>query len=243
MTSSFNPRAVAALFKEELGDLFNAWDAAKPLRTGAPHASAILVSESEWCLRKQVLLAIYPELAERPEVMPWTARQNAVFLNGWLLHEKYQRLFSDHGKVIEVEHSHYDETRMLHFTPDAIIEFGREIYVVEIKGYKAETWEKMDEAGEPPQAAHHQANLYTYLLGIERWLILVENKNTQEIKVWSGEQDAELAKVYIERMYAVKGRVTLARGQAQTKLPDRICPNCNDYRAQKCPVRRVCFSK
>jgi len=230
-------RTLAQLFRLEIAEMFIAWEASKPLRTGAPHASAILAPESEWCLRRHVLSALYPEQAERPVPKPWDAHTNAVFLNGWLLHEKWQRLFSDHGRVVEVETSHYDEVRMLHFTPDAIIQFGGQPYVVEIKGYKHETWDKLDEAGEPPAAAHMQCNLYCHLLGIERGLVLVENKNTQEYKVWVIAHDTTLARPYIDRMYAVKGAV------ATKRLPARTCTSLRDRNAEKCPMRNLCFSR
>lgn len=236
---SFNPRAVSALLKLEIQEMFNAWEAQKPLRTGAPHASAILAPESEWCLRRQTLLALCPERAEHPETKPWDALKNAVFLHGWVLHEKYQGLFQRHGQVLEVETSHYDETRYLHFTPDAVISYGGQPYIVEIKGYKQETWEKLAENDDPPQAAWHQCNLYCHLMQIERGIVLIENKNTQEIKLWVIQHDAELARPYIDRMYAVKG--SLARVRAGGGIPERACASKNENRAQKCPMATFCF--
>lgn len=231
-----NLRTIAALFKHSLDEMFNAWEAAKPLRTGAPHASAILQPDSEWCLRRQVLLALFPEEAEHPESKPWDAHQNAVFLNGWLLHEKYQRLFQQFGNVMEVETAHYDEDRYLHFTPDAVIEWAGQQYVVEIKGYKASHFERLDETAAPPEAASLQCNLYMHILGIARGLILVENKDSQDYKVWCIEHSAELARPYTDRMYQIKGKVI-------TKvIPARACKSRTEHRAEKCPVRDFCFS-
>jgi hypothetical protein len=155
------------------------------------------------------------------------------------LHEKYQALFSKFGRIVEIEQSHYDEERMLYFTPDAIIELGGERYLVEIKGYKQETFDTLDEMGEPPQAAHHQCQFYMHLLGIERGIILVECKDNQHYKVWVVERDKEIALTYTERCYAFKGALTLAR--AQGKLPARKCGSCKDRLAEKCVMRRVCF--
>nr|BBH90119.1 hypothetical protein KTC_48700 [Thermosporothrix sp. COM3]BBH90184.1 hypothetical protein KTC_49350 [Thermosporothrix sp. COM3]BBH90249.1 hypothetical protein KTC_50000 [Thermosporothrix sp. COM3] len=235
-----NLKALAALLRLELDDMFNSWEASKPLRTGAPHASAILVPESEWCPRRHVLLALHPEQARRPEAKPWDALQNAVFLHGWHLHEKYQKLFSDFARVIEVEKSHFDETRFLHFTPDAIIQFGSYKLIVEIKGYKQETWQALDERGNPPEAAWHQCNLYCHLLNIPYGLVLVENKNTQKVKMWAIEHDKELAQPYTRRMYEVVGGVIKA--QKSGRLPARKCTAPDEPRAQKCPVRELCFS-
>jgi hypothetical protein len=233
---------MAQLLKLDIEEMFNLWERQKPLRTGAPHASAILAPESEWCVRRHVLSALYPELAERPEEKPWSAHQNAVFLNGWHLHEKYQRLFSDHAKVLEVEQAHFDEVRQLWFTPDVILEYAGLPWVGEIKGYHADHFEKLDEVGQPPQTAHLQCNLYCHLLGIEQGFVLVENKNTQNYKVWAIQVDHELARPYTDRMYEVKGHVTLAR-DGKAKLPPRKCRTCTDGLAQKCPMRKVCFER
>jgi hypothetical protein len=236
-SASWEPRTIAALFKLELDAMLLAWEASKPLRTGAPHASAILSPKSEWCVRRQVLLAREASQAERPPQKPWTAHQNAVFLNGWHLHEKYQRLFQQFGTVIvrEVEVSHFDEERFLHFTPDAIIEFYGQPFVVEIKGYHTEYFASLDESGNPPQAAWHQCNLYCHLLNIEYGLVLVEDKNTQQVKIWAIRHNPTLARVYTDRCYAVKGAII------SDALPSRVCASCTDRMAEKCPVRFVCF--
>src|SRR6266568_8068924 len=163
----------AELIKMHIQGMFNQWEESKPLRTGL-HASSVLVPESEWCTRKHVLASLFPDKAVRPEPKPWDHRQNAIFLHGWVLHEKYQMLFSRFGDCVEVETPHYDESTGLWFSPDAIIRFGGETYVVEIKGYKAEEYEKHTD--KPPRAAHIQANLYCFLLDIQKAIILIEHK-------------------------------------------------------------------
>lgn len=239
-TATSDLSLVADSFKMHLEGMFNQWEAAKPLRTGAPHASAILQSESDWCVRRQVLLRLYPGEARHPERQAWDGHQNMVFLHGWHLHEKYQKLFQDYAEVIEVEQSHYDETREVYFTPDAILRYIGYPHVVEIKGYKNETWEALNERGNPPQAAWHQCNLYCHLLKIQHGIVLVENKDTQHVKIWMIEHDAELARPYTDRMYAVKGGCLKAAGGRG--LPERACERRTERRACKCPVRDVCFS-
>lgn len=239
--STANTRALAQLFKLDLQEMFNAWEQHKPLRTGFPHASSILARESEFCLRRLVLLAVKPEQAERPEAKPWDAHTNAVFLNGWVLHEKYQNLFSKFGHVIEVETPHFDETRMLHFTPDAIVEHCGQTMVVEIKGYKLSHFETLDESGDPPHDAHRQANLYCHLLQLQYGLILVECKDTQEFKVWCIEYQKELVQPYIDRLYHFKA--AYSKHGRTGELPARCCKTVKDRMAEKCPMRAVCFQE
>jgi hypothetical protein len=242
-----NPRALAALFKHSIEKMFNQQNDDRPLRTGFPHASAILARESEFCLRRLVLLATKPEHAERPETKPWDSHQNAVFLNGWCLHEKYQKLLERYGHVVyfsgkpELDLTHFDETRLIYWSPDAVVEHCGENMVVEIKGYKQESYEKLDEFGDAPHDAHLQANLYMHLLELKHAYILVENKNTQDFKVWCVEYDCELVQLYLDRMYHFKA--AYSRVERTGKLPVRCCKSANDRLAEKCPVRAICFKE
>jgi len=236
-----NTRTVAQLFKLDIEEMFDKWEASKPLRTGMPHASAILAPESAYCLRSLVLAAQYPEQAERPPLKPWSNKNNQVFLNGWVLHEKYQDLMQKFGNVVECEKSHYDETRLLYFTPDAIVEHAGERMVVEIKGYKSENFDKLDEDSDPPEAAWKQCNLYMHLLELQFGLILVENKNTQELKCWCVEFNREMVQPYLDRIYQF--RTALHKAENDKPLPARVCNSQRDRNAEKCIMCKCCFSK
>jgi hypothetical protein len=246
--AGFNPRAVAALFRMEVEDAFNAWNASRPMRTGYPHASNILSPEADFCLRKLVLMAAYPDEAVRPEAKPWDSHQNMVFKSGWSLHEKYQDLLHKFSTVVvdergrpELDLTHFDFDNLIFFSPDIIQNHFGEAMPVEIKGYKHSTFEKLDEMGAAPTDACKQVNLYMYLLELRHGLILVEDKDTQYIKVWCVEYDKELVAPYIARMdafMAAYNAITLNEQPA----PERKCKSPNDRMAQKCEMRDYCFS-
>lgn len=242
-----NLRTVAALFKQDALDMFNQWNEDKPIRTGFPHASNILAPDNAYCLRQLVLAAHHPEQCERPQTKPWDTLQNARFKHGWIIHEKYQDLFLKYGKVVyfnehpELDYSHFDKERLLWFSPDAILEVCGEKMIVEIKGYKAETFEGMDELGQPPDAAHKQIQLYLHLLNLKHGLVLVENKNTQELKVWCVEYNREMVQPYLDRIYHF--RTALHKVETDKGLPDRVCSSKSDRNAEKCLACNVCFSK
>lgn len=243
-----NFRTVAALFKQDVMDMFNSWNEDKPLRTGFPHASNILAPDHSFCLRQLVLAAHYPSECVRPETKPWDSLVNARFLHGWMIHEKYQKLFLKYGKVVrsangepELDLTHFDEIRLLYFSPDAIVIEVGESMVVEIKGYKQENFAQMNEAGDPPTDAHKQCNFYLHLLELQYGLILVENKNTQEIKTWCIEYDKELAQPYLDRLYQF--RVALHKAENDKCLPPRVCSSSRDRNAEKCIACKCCFSK
>ncbi|BCL83159.1 hypothetical protein ccbrp13_56240 [Ktedonobacteria bacterium brp13] len=245
--AGFNPRAAAQLFKLDVMDMFNAWNAEKPLRTGFPHASNILAPEAEFCLRKLVLMAVYPEEAKRPPVKPWDTLQNARFKHGWGIHEKYQGLTKRYGRVIytdgeaELDLTHFDETRLIYWSPDEIINHNSITMPVEIKGYKAETFDEMDEQGDPPEAAHKQVNFYMHLMQYQYGLILVENKNTQEIKTWCVEYDLELVQPYLDRMHKFKLHYIQVTKMGK-EPPARKCSKSSDRLAEKCEMCQFCFS-
>jgi len=288
-----NLRTVAALWKQDVFEYFNRWNEDRPMRTGFPHASNILAPDHSFCMRQLVLAAHYPNECERPPTKSWDVLTNARFKNGWKLHEKYQELFLKYGKVVyfndnlttpELDYSHFDDTRLLWFSPDAILEVEGERMIVEIKGYKSDllfqflevlkqvlnlikghgiealyhsvkeliqefvsrrssyaSFESMDESGDPPTDAHKQVNLYLHLLELKHGLILVENKNTQELKVWCVEYDKDLVQPYLDRIYQFKG--ALLRAENDRGLPARICSSARDRNAEKCLCCQVCFRK
>ena len=233
------------------------WGTAESPRYGL-HASAVLVSDVEWCVREHVLHEIYPNQAIAQQLQPWDWKKQAIFNNGWFLHRRWQGLFRDFGNTVfnetdeewELDHTHYDETRNIYFSPDALLNFAGQRYVVEIKGIKQEAYQDLTddlmyaiEVNETVAKARIQANLYMHLLGLKKAILLIENKNDQSFKVWVIEYDKELSVKYIQRIYTVKGNVVNVRTFGLEKLYPRICHSRGDARAKSCPMREVCFSK
>ncbi|HET8913945.1 MAG TPA: hypothetical protein VFN23_20900 [Ktedonobacteraceae bacterium] len=245
-----------------------------PARTGM-HASAILQPESEWCAREQVLHHLFPDQAEQGDGwQPWDWKKKAIFETGWDLHRRWQKLFLEQGNVVyspvppeyvlahsqhlklidgqwcapELDLTHYDEWRNLYFSPDAIINFGGQRYVVEIKGIKQEAYQYLTDdleqacvCCETVHKAREQCNLYMHLLGLQRGVILVENKNTCDFRLWVIEYEFKRYQPYRDRIYRVKGATQLVKSQGLAMLPVRCCQSAADSRAKRCPMRSACF--
>lgn len=243
--AGFNPRAVAALFREAIYDMYDEWNAERPLRTGFPHASNILSPESDFCLRKLVLLAAYPDDAVRSDDKPWDRLSNARFKHGWKIHEKYQELLKRYYKVLyfrgeaELDLTHFSEEHQVFYSPDAIVEHCGVPMIVEIKGYKTETVAKLSEIGPAPKDALIQGNFYAHLMGYEHVLILVEDKNTQRPLVWYAGYDEALTVKPLARTAAFKEAHNIV--QAGGNPPERKCKSITDRQALKCEVRELCF--
>lgn len=239
-----NLSTLSALLELEMRDMLRHEQADKPLRTGV-HASNILVPESDWCLRRWVLTERFPERAEKPESMPWEWKSHLVFESGWDLHQTLQQLFLNQGVAVfnselhdyELDLTHLDEEFQLHFSPDAIIEWAGTRYVVEIKGYKQETYAEMLADPKPPHAAHMQCNLYLHFLRMRWGIILVVNKNTQDFFIRVIEYDRALAMPYLDRLFALKTK----RVTGNNLVPGRKCSSASDPLARGCPMRRLCF--
>ncbi len=253
----------AELLQLHFQQMLVAWGSNQPPRNGL-HASSLLVSEQEWCTRRYVLSELFPDEAAPPALNSWDWKRSAIFENGWSLHKRWQSLFFQHGRVVyshllngqvdslapaspELDLTHYDPERNLYFSPDAILDFGPDRYVVEIKGVKQESYLELTDdlqtamdCCETVHKAYYQCQLYMHLLELKRGIILVENKNTQEFKVWVISYDKDAVLENIHRAYRVKGALVVYQ-QAQ-KLPARCCTSKSDPLARQCPMATKCFS-
>jgi hypothetical protein len=212
------------------------------------HAANVIVPEEEWCTRRWVLNNTHSEKAIIPPAKPWDTKRENIFENGWAIHIKWQRFFKKLGiavynatlKGYELDLTHYDEVRDLYFSPDAIIMWAGQGYIVEIKGYNEEEYNKLLASPDVPELARKQCNFYLHLLGMKRGLVLVENKNKNGFMLWPVNYDQEDAQQYAQRAMKVKGLTSVAK--AHGRYPERTCQSITDPLAQKCPLKTYCFS-
>lgn len=198
------------------------------------HASAIIVSENQFCYRQQVLSLLYKQ-SQGDEVAPGLKR---IFEEGNFIHEKWQRLFL-RGNLCEVndlDRSRFHALYELSYTPDAIIKIGKDEYVVEIKSMNTFQFTKVNDHPTAPK----QLQFYMHLTGISKGIVLMEDKNTQNFKVtihnyeYSEVEDFEERLINIQEMKEVFVE--------EKKPPKRICKDCNTKRAKDCNMRDACFN-
>lgn len=216
-----------------LDNLFREWHDRQPPRTGL-HASDVLKDAESWCFREHVIREQVAGEAPLHEVSLLR-----IFLEGWYVHAKWQMLFqSDPSMEAWVEQRCWSDRWQLWFTPDAVVTLLGKRYVVEIKSMNHDRYQRLRG---PYQLAHDQVNLYMYLLGIPDGLILVEDKETSDYRLWVVPFEWKRVEPLLQRM----GWLRQLQAVAQTtgRLPKRICQTPTERRALECPVRTACFAK
>ena len=126
MLESFGDSMEAIMIAKRFEELFQEWNDLKGPRDGI-HASTILQSfdgDNEFCYREQVLNWYY-----RPRYTRVPQNVLRYFLHGWILHEKWQRLFTQSGISVNVETTRVSDLWKVMHTPDAIIELNYKKYI------------------------------------------------------------------------------------------------------------------
>lgn len=212
------------------------------------HASAIIVSDDKFCYRQQVLSLFYKQLqGEQTSV-----GLKRIFAEGDAIHEKWQRLFIRGGlcEPLDCDFTRFDEDYDLSYTPDIICKIPRNMsltepcdewdeYVVEIKSMNTFSYKKQEHHA----SGRKQCQLYMYLTGIHKGIVLCDDKNTQEFKVKTYEYNpSEIAK-YIRRLEKIQEYKDELILDKKLVKRHKNCTGYNCKKAQECPMRDVCFRK
>lgn len=200
------------------------------------HTSAIIVSEDSFCYREQVLSLLYKRSGN--ENVP----QNLIriFEEGNAIHEKWQRLFIRGGLGVseDMDFSKFYKQYEVGYTPDAILTIDGEKYVVEIKSVNTYQFQKMTSH---PTAAK-QIQMYMHFSGIHKGIVLCDDKNTQNFKIFMVNYDVGEIEPYLERLEYVqyyKNKVL-----KEHKMVKR-CSKCStkmSKRATQCAMRDACWN-
>ena len=200
------------------------------------HTSAIIVGEDKFCFREQVLSLLYKQA--QGENVP----QNLIriFEEGNAIHEKWQRLFIRGGLGVaeDMDFSKFYDEYEVGYTPDAILTIKGKKYVVEIKSVNTYQFQKM--TSHP--TASKQVQMYMHFTGIHDGIILCEDKNTQQFKVFLVKYNPEVVAPYLERLEAVK--YYKQRVLEEGKMVKR-CEQCTSKvskRAIGCAMRDACWN-
>lgn len=225
------PSLLDGLAYAEFDRMFVKWNENKGTRGGI-HASSVIADD--FCLRAQILALHYKQALPK-----LAARTLRIFLHGWHVHIKYQTLFQEMGIADAIEAKNHSKSWGLHFTPDAVVRLVGKRFIVEIKSVNSHRWSQLTA---PPSNAVAQAQLYMHLIAIPNALILAENKDTQDLKLWSIQYDPAYCREYIERLKKIKLCNDVYNADGRIPKRHHTCIAISDDHAQKCPLREVCFA-
>lgn len=212
------------------------------------HASAMIVSDNQFCLRQQVLSLYFKQL-QGEQLPPKTMR---IFEEGNAIHEKWQRLFirAGYGKARTMDRTRMDWDYNISYTPDGVVkipEFFPYPMVLEIKSVNPITFKKM--VSHP--SAFKQMQFYMFLLikraeDIGEWngkdytkgIVLCDDKGMQDFKTFVYDYDESVVAPIIERCEEV--RYFYNNKKVPKKHKD--CDSSKCKLAEKCPMRDACWN-
>jgi len=199
------------------------------------HASNILASEKDFCYRELVLSFYYKK---NKTELPSNLKR--IFLEGTYIHRKWQNLFVKAGIATAIEKQHHIEEFDCYMTPDAEIRIGKTEYIVEIKSMNTFAFKH---ATTHPKGAK-QCKFYMHYKGKTHGIVLMEDKNNQDIKIqlieYNPDDGDEDIKGYVKRLENIKKYRKIF--EKESKVPKRICKSSDCKRAIGCPMRDACFN-
>jgi CRISPR/Cas system-associated exonuclease Cas4 (RecB family) len=169
-----------------------------------------------------------------------------IFDNGHSLHHRYEQLFEDMGILVKNEMKIEDEHISGH--TDAWIKVYSlanpmgEDYLVELKSAFSKSFEWMVKNNKPKNEHRDQLTFYLHLvrkmgIPISKGIILVENKDTQEIWEYELEYDQQRAEFLEEK---AKSSISLAQERKVPPIPPRHTPSY--YKCSICDYNFYCHS-
>ena len=202
------------------------------------HASNMLVGDSAFCLRSQVLSLVYKQL-QGEQINIGLMR---IFEEGNAIHEKWQRMFirGGYSKPDQLDHTQYDDHYMMSFTPDIICsipEFYDGLMVGEIKSVNTFAFKKQSKH----PSAWKQCQWYMHLTGIKKGFVLSEDKNTQDFRVEVYDYEPNKVQKFVDRAEAIRDAYdNLIENHKMVRRPsDAKKPDCK--RCESCPMRDACW--
>ena len=203
------------------------------------HASALIVSDKDFCVRQQVLSLIYRQL--QGEQIPVGLMR--IFEEGNAIHEKWQRLLirAGYAKAENLDFTQMDDYYKISFTPDILCEipeFYDGIMVGEIKSVNTFQFKKMTRH----PTAYKQMQWYLFLTGLKKGFVLSEDKNTQHFKVEVYDYDREIVAPFIDRAEEIKYHYDRVFEEGKMIKRPKNATGPSSKMCAKCAMRDACYN-
>ena len=157
--------------------------------------------------------------------------------NGTLAHGRIQKAIEQSGIAVEIEKKIITQDPPIFGFADAIIQWGEEQPVVEIKTMKEESFLYRKYA-KPPNYHLMQLIIYMKVLGKKLGVLLYENKNTHELHAITVEPEPEYV-AWADYAFDWMKRV---RAQWEGKEIPQKPYRSNSKVCKNCPIATTCAS-
>lgn len=216
------------------------------------HASALIVGDSKWCMRQQVLSLMYKQL--QGEQTPIGLKR--VFEEGNAVHEKWQRLFlrAGYSRVNELDVTRFNPKWRVSYTPDiecVIPEFFAGKMIGELKSVNTFQFQKMVKH----PSAWKQCQWYMRLsIAREKaagtWngkdytkgFVISEDKNTQDFKVEVYDINTEVTEPFVTRCKEIKAAYKKFKVDGTMVSRPNDAKDFSCKRCKECPMRDACWN-
>lgn len=217
------------------------------------HASAMIVSDKQFCIRQQVLSLLFKQL--QGEQLPVGLMR--IFEEGNAIHEKWQRLLirAGYARAKTLDRTRMDKDYMISYTPDIVAripEFYDGAIIGEIKSVNPFQFKKM--TSHP--TAHKQLQWYMYLCikaakDNKKWngkdykkgFVLCDDKGAQEFKPFVYDYDEEVVAPFIDRAESVKYYHGIFVEENKMVPRRKECTSYDCKMAEKCPMKDACWNR
>ena len=215
------------------------------------HASSLIVSDTKFCLRQQVLSLIYKQLqGEQINV-----DLKRVFEEGNAIHEKWQRLFlrAGYSDVLDLDSTRFNDKWRISYSPDIVCQidnFFAGKMIGEVKSVNTFQFKKMTKhstGGKQCQWCMCLSIAEEKLQGTwngkdyTKGFVLSEDKNTQELHIEILDYDSLLVQKFIDRSEQTKiAYKNVFKHKKMVGRPiDATKPDCK--RCYACPMQIACW--
>lgn len=230
--SSQRPRAMEEeMLRQAIDKMFVNAEEQKEERYGL-HASAIIASDSEFCIREQVLSLFYK--MNQGKELPIGTRK--IFHHGNTIHEEIYDVFRKSGVLIDSEKTRYIEKYDLSFTIDANVHILNKDWICDVKSMNGYAFDKA--ASHP--SGEKQVLFYLWLYKKKQGFVLAYNKNTSEIKIFIVDYDKEKVRPFVDRLKEIREAKIIY--EEEGTLPKRKCNSSDCKRASTCNMRDACYN-
>jgi len=174
------------------------------------------------------------------ECIPPDAHALRIFANGDSMHTRYQQWLAEIGILVAAEFSIKNDKLRISARPDALVsvdhmEADTPIAIAELKSMNAKGFARLVQTNTPKEEHVMQLQLYMHLTGIHLGVIIVENKDTQDLWEYWTDYDPAMANKLVEKIMMVN--VCVDEGM----LPDREYEQTS-FQCRYCDYREICWN-